>query len=210
MDAIESICLRHQFSEGSIERCECPLRERDALRVLESLNHSTFEGALDMIEEFLSEIKLFDAPADTNFAEAAEALDLASLSFSAIDANHDFLMQRDELEAYIANGGCHMSLDWLLCKFAALERLSFFIGGISRIEIERARDLFHGLRFLRSNLESFSKPHSMDEQGAISPEKIQEFLDKNKGHLEEHDERGLNAIIHYIDRVNTIVMRSPS
>lgn len=204
MDAIESICLRHQFSKDSIERCECPLRERDALRILESLNHNTFEGALDMIEEFLSDISLFDAPGD-NFAGAAEALDLAALSFSAIDANHDFLLGRDELKAYIANGDCHMSLDWLLSKFAALERLSFFVGGISRIEIERARDLFHGLRFLKSNLESFSKPHAKDEQAAISPEKIQEFLDKNKGHLEAHDERGLNAIIHYIDRVNAIV-----
>lgn len=205
MDAIESICLRHQFSEGSIERCECPLRERDALRILESLNHNTFEGALDMIEEFLSDINLFDAPGDSNFAAAAEALDLASLSFSAIDANHDFLLGKEELEAYIANGNYHMSMDWLLSKFAALERLSFFMGGISRIEIERARDLFHGLRFLKSNLESFSKPHSIDEKGAISPQKIQKFLDENKGNLEAHDERGLNAIIHYINRVNTIV-----
>ncbi len=205
MDAIEPVCLRHEFREGAGERCECPLRERDALRILESLKLNTFEGALNMIEEFLSNIKLFEGADDTNFASAAKALDIASRSFVAIDANHDFLMTRDELLKYIASGHHDKSFDWLLSKFAALERLSFFMGGISLSELESARDLFHGLNCLKTKYEDFSKPHPVDQPGALSSERIRAYLDANRGRLEEHDERGLVGLIQYIDRVNSIV-----
>lgn len=175
------------------------------MRIFESLRLNTFESALTTFEEFLSDINLFDSVCDTNFGKAAGALDIASRAFAKIDANHDFLISKQELVRYIASGECNGSLNWLLSKFDALERLSFFLGGISRSEIESARDLFHGLNYLKSNFEEFSLPHAADEMGALSRPKVCAYLERRRGRLEIHDERGLNGLIDYIERVNTII-----
>lgn len=204
MDARESICLRHPIIEG-VERCECPLSERDAMHILESFHLNTFESALITVEEFLANINLFDQPGDSNFGLSAVALDLASRAFVAIDANHDFLMTKKELEQYIASGHHDKSLDWLLSKFAALERLSFFKGGISKQEIEAARDFFHGMNCLKNNFEEFSKPHRQDVKGSLSKQKVSAFLDKNRGKLDVHDERGLDGLINYIEKADRLI-----
>lgn len=209
MDALDSVCLEHRFGEGLAERCECPYGEQDAVRIIEAMELNTFESALNMFEEFLSNISLFESSKDKDFSQTARALDTAALTFSAIDANHDLLMTRDELKAYLASGNGNESLIWLLSKFSALQRLCFFLNAITRDELESARDFFHGLSYLKNNFEKFADPQRSDEVGSLSQKRIREFLRENRN-LEIHDARGLDGLVYYVERVNKLVSKERS
>ncbi len=203
-EEIESRCLHHELREQKRE-CECPLLERDAIHILQSVNLNSFENALNELEEFLSNLDL--STAETNFSRAANTLDMVSRAFTAIDVNHDLLMTKDELRHYLAVGctpEVAQALGWLVARFDILEQLSFFVNGITYSELDTARDVFHGLSCLQANFECISNIHRGGAGEILSKEKILHYLNVHENCLEEHDARGLQQLVRYLDSIQHI------
>lgn len=194
-----------------VENCEPMVVQKelscldiDSFRVLESLSIDSFQNALNAFDEFLENITILDGAND--FIKAANALDVASSAFAAIDANHDFVMAKGELEAYLSRcGGENVArpLTWLALNFGVMQRLSFFLGGISRSEINSARDLFHGLNYLKTNLDKIA-PKRGPNKGKLSEKTILKYLRKHGAELDEHDDRGLSGLAKYLNRLEPI------
>ena len=193
-----------ESDEAVLER-ELRSLDGDAVRVLEALNVNSFENALYAFDEFLENITLFNGA--NNFEKAANALDIASQAFTAIDANHDFVMTSEELNRYLAEHGMENvghSLEWLASNFAVLQRLSFFMNGITRHEIDAARDLFHGLNYLNTNLERITTT-KVGSKANLSEKAILKFVDEQGGDLEEHDARGLRGLAKFLTRLEPLM-----
>lgn len=200
------------IKEERIDSCEELLVKRElscldieSFRALESLSLDSFQNALNAFDEFLENITVFEGA--NNFVKAANAFDVASTAFASIDANHDFVMAKEELEAYLSRcGGENVSrpLSWLSLNFGVMQRLSFFLSGISRSEIEAARDLFHGLNYLKSNLDKIA-PKKGQNKGKLSEKSIVRYLRKHRSELDEHDVRGLSGLATYLNRLEPIL-----
>ena len=176
--------------------------DRDSFRALEALSLNSFENALNAFEQFLGSLAIFSGA--NRFVKAANALDVASSAFTAIDANHDFVMTKVELEGYLAS--CPSAenaqpLAWLIANFAVLQRLSFFQDGISRHEIESARDLFHGLNYLQGNLDKIAT----GKKGDLSEKDVQNYVREHKDDLETHDARGLRGLAKFLGRLEPVL-----
>lgn len=179
--------------------------DRESFRALEALSLNSFENALNAFDEFLGSILIFEGA--NSFVKAANALDIASKAFLTIDANHDFVMTKAELEGYLA--GCPSNdiaspLSWLISNFAVLQSLSFFLDGITRHEIEAARDLFHGLNYLQANLDKIGGT----KRGGVSEKAVLKYLHKNIGQLEIHDYRGLKGLAKYLGRLAPVCWKA--
>lgn len=200
--------------DEGVDNCEQMVVQREmscldieSFRLLESLSLDSFENALNAFDEFLENITIFEGA--NNFVKAANALDVASNAFAAIDANHDFVMAKEELEAYLSGCGrenVSRPLSWLVSNFGVMQRLSFFLGGISRSEIESARDLFHGLNYLKSNLDKIA-PKRGQNTGRLSQKTILKYLRKHGSELDEHDAQGLSGLATYLNRLEPILER---
>ncbi|MBX9694496.1 MAG: hypothetical protein K2Z81_19070 [Cyanobacteria bacterium] len=203
METSEDGCLRRQFSEG-VRECGCPLGEREALDILVLKFLDPTDEAFNLMEELLSNLALFEGV--SNFSRAARALDIASLAFLSIDANHDLLMTKDELESYLTKDKAGKeSLAWLLSKFEILQRMSFFLDGITRSEIEATRDLFHALEFVQSHFDCINGAHECRSEWDFNKDNLVKYLDKKCIPLNEHDKKGLHSLVNHIDRVKKLV-----
>ncbi|GEM_PF-3418772 len=201
-EAVEESGLRKPVAERGLEM-ESPLLELDARQVLESLDLNSFENALNVFEQFFSNIQLFCG--ESNFLKSAHALEIAAMAFTTIDADHDFVMTAGELSTYIAendNPEIAESLAWLSANFHSLEQLCFFQGGISRLELEAARDVFFGLSYLHQNMDKVSK--AVDGgKGRVTDKEVQDYLNAHGEHLDEHHARGLGALVTYLDKLGS-------
>lgn len=174
--------------------------DRQSMRMLESLTLNSFENVLNVFEEFLSGVPLFEGI--TSFAAAALAFDAAAVAFSAIDANHDFLMTKIDLENYLSECDQRSSvhLKWLVANFPVLEQLSLFVGSVSRDEIELARDVFHGLSYVQKNIDAIHPPSS---KGKLAAADLSVHLAKFGRTLESHDARGLAGLAAHIRAIES-------
>ncbi len=174
--------------------------DRQSMRMLESLTLNSFENVLNVFEEFLSGVPLFEGM--TSFTAAALAFDAAAVAFAAIDADHDFLMRKVDLENYLSECDQRSSvhLKWLVANFSVLERLSLFVGNVSRDEIEVARDVFHGLSYLQKNIDTIHPPSS---QGKLSAADLSVYLAKYGRTLEPHDARGLAGLAAHVRAIES-------
>jgi hypothetical protein len=188
-------------------KLEADVFDKNALYVLEALSLNSFENALNAFEEFLGNLDFFCG--STNFLKAAHALDIAALAFKAVDANHDFVLTKENLDAFIVSNPMDKTLDslrWLSANFQTLERLCFFEGGIALSEIEAARDVFYGLGYLHENADKLEK---FAGRAAVSDKTVLDFLRAHGETLDLHHSRGLGELVKYLAKVELSRKRRP-
>ena len=195
----EESCLKHDSADHIPEK-DSPYFDKDSRYILESLNANSFENALNAFENFLNNVDQFCG--STPFMKAAHALDLAGLSFAAIDADHNFVMTKDELDTFVAehgDGDTADSMSWLRENFDTLEGMAFFMGGIAKNEIEAARDVFYGLSYIQENYDQV-KAHGSGDNKGISDKQVADYLNAHGTKMDAHHARGLGELVNYLKK----------
>jgi len=195
----EQSCLKHDAAERIAEK-DSPILDKDARYILESLNFNSFDNSLNAFENFLSSSELFCG--STPFMKSAHALDIAGLAFSAVDTDHDFVMTKDELDTFVAEhqgDGTADSLSWLTANFDSLEKMAFFLGGITKNEIEAARDVFYGLGYMHENFDKVKGAVGGDKS-QLSDKEVADYLNQHGAHLDDHHARGLAKLVEYLSK----------
>lgn len=198
-EVLEPKDKRAEMSER-LPGLESPWLQQDAYNTLESLGLNSFENAINSFDGVLLNVESFCGT--SSFMKAAHALDIAGMSFPAIDANGDFVMTKDELDSFIAKNGyvdSIASLHWLAQNFENLEGLCFFAGGIAKSEIEAARDVFYGLSYLHENSDKVGTAAG-DGKLKVSDKDVEDYLQANGENLHNHHARGLGELVKYLNK----------
>lgn len=171
--------------------------DRESLKILESLDLNSFENLLNAFDQFIADAPLFAG--DTTFERAAIALDTTAQLFGRLDSDGDKVVSVDELQSLLekTTDANKESLNWLLEHFDAFTAACFFESGITRDEIESARNVFHGLRHLHEKF-GFSEEVSPDSLQHINADSIRDYLNSHKDELETHDRAGLEQLLVYL------------
>jgi hypothetical protein len=171
--------------------------DKQSLRILESLALDSFENLSNAFDDFIEDAPLFAG--DTSFAKASIALDSAAKLFSQIDFNHDHLIDAGEIEYLLQKTTSENrdALNWLIEHYEAFTRACFFKNGITKDDLESARNVFHGLRLVHEKF-GFSEEATPENLQHITPEEIEKYLAANGDSMEPHDKAGLMALLDYI------------
>jgi len=171
--------------------------DKESLKILEDLDLSSFENLLNAFDQFVADAPLFAG--DSTFERAAIALDTTAQLFGTLDANGDKVISREELRYLLekTTGDSRESLNWLLQHFDAFTAACFFESGITRDEIESARNVFHGLRHLYEKF-GFSEEVSPDSLQHLNADSIRDYLNSHNDDLEPHDRAGLEELLVYL------------
>lgn len=171
---------------------------RDALS---SAGLNNFESALNAVEDFLSELSLFDPK--VAFGRASDSLFVAAAAFDSIDANNDQRLSRKELTAFAreADADSQYMLEWMLMHFDSLGKV---LGeqnseeGLSKRDLTYAGSFFRGLAFTHKN---FDKIAGLDGDPALSAIDIERFLIAHEKELDPRQRQGLIQLAMYLRKL---------
>lgn len=176
--------------------------DRRSLRILESLDLDSFDNLSNAFEQFLQDTPLFEG--DTTFGKAALALDLTAQLFGEIDADKDHMFNRADLAFLLekTTSENREALAWLVDHYDAFTQACFFQDGITKDDIESARNVFHGLHQIHEKF-GFSEEATPESLHHLSPDGIRKYLHDNHDSLEAHDRAGLESLLSYISDQDT-------
>ncbi len=177
---------------------------RDAL---ETMGLNNFENALNAVEEFLTNIDLFDP--QVAFGSAAEALGMAALAFVLIDRDRDRKLSHTELSEYAnrLDGRAKELIEWLLIHYDAIERAGFFHKnkGISRSDLLSAYSVFKGMDFVHNHFAELAQANETGQKPTmLTHVEIDNYADKHSPQLDRHVEQGLRHLARYLRRLEVL------
>lgn len=169
---------------------------RDALS---SAGLNNFESALCAVEDFLSELQLFDP--NVAFGRASDALFVAAAAFDAIDSNSDQRVSRKELAEFSrrADADSQFMLEWISMHFDSIGKvLGDESEGLSKKDLNYAGSFFRGLDFAHKNYEKLA---DLDGEAFLSPTDIERYLIAHDKELEPRQRQGLIQLAMYLRKV---------
>lgn len=175
------------------------LIDTQAMRFLEAMDFQSFNDLSGAFEQFMSAAPMFQG--DVSFSRAAMALDLTARLFPIIDTDKNSLLSREEF-AYMllkTNDANRQALAWLIENFQAFTQACFFQDQISKEDIEASRNVFHGLKICQEKF-GFTKEPTSENLAELDPDKIKDYLDKNKDTLTPHETSGLTYLLDHIKK----------
>ncbi|CAM6002442.1 unnamed protein product [Sphagnum balticum] len=172
--------------------------DKQSIHILESLDLEAFDNLYNAFESFLSDAPLFAG--DTSFAKAAMALDATANLFSQMDQDDDHLLGKSELEYLLQSTTSDNveALRWLVDHFDAFTGACFFQDKISCDDLESARNVFHGLKFVHEKF-GFNEEATPETVQHLNAIRIENYLSDNRDHMEAHDVAGLEQLLAYIE-----------
>ena len=175
------------------------LIDTQAMRFLEAMDFQSYNDLSGAFEQFMAAAPMFAG--DASFARAAMSLDLTSRLFSIIDTDKNQLLSREEF-AYMllkTNDANRQALAWLIENFHAFTQACFFQDQIGKEDIEASRNVFHGLKICQEKF-GFNKEPTSENLAELDPDKIKDYLDKNKDTLSPHEASGLTYLLDHIKK----------
>lgn len=164
---------------------------------------NNFESILNAVEEFLSNVQLFDP--SIAFGRAADALGMVALAFAVIDIDHDRRLSDHELAAYAnrLDDRSKVLLEWILCHYDAIQRAGLVHEkrGISRSDLASAAGVFRGLEYVHANFEKLASQHDGRKIETLTHRDIQRYLDAESPQLDHQSRAGLSHLARYLRKL---------
>lgn len=193
------------------------LIEPEARMILKSMRIHDCQESFEALIEFFGSLELVEK--GNTFDSAIKVLDTVYDAFDKIDVNHDQVISKEELEIYhdkrieeLKDGPQNYyelqnessSLKWLVRHYGTLQFAKFlrWSRGMCKQDIEEAKSIFQGLKFLQENFDEVSET---DENGEkeVSVDSLVNFIRNNRENYSNEEINPLEHLCVYVARIAT-------
>ncbi|MBX9721768.1 MAG: hypothetical protein K2X81_10260, partial [Candidatus Obscuribacterales bacterium] len=172
--------------------------DQRSLKTLQGLKLNSFDSMFHAFVGFLEDPASFRG--DTPFNKAANALDTSASLVSDLEMDPEHMFTRDEMliVTKLSPSKEKKQMSWLVKHFDAFTKAFFLPGKAKKRDLLGARNIFHGLGFVR---ERFDLDEDEDPMAAQDLKReIRNYLDGHKGALEAHNRIGLQQLVEFMER----------
>ncbi len=172
--------------------------DQKSLKTLQALKLNSFDSMFHAFVGFLEDPASFRG--DTPFNKAANALDTSASLVSDLEMDPEHMFTRDEMliVTKLSPSKEKKQMSWLVKHFDAFTKAFFLPGKAKKRDLLGARNIFHGLGFVR---ERFDLDEDEDPMAAQDMKReIKNYLEGHKGVLEAHNRIGLQQLVDFMER----------